>query len=200
MKTKLGSVIILIEIAALSLLFFFLILNLKLNIFPSNTSIILVYLLPISFGLHIFEEFFFPGGGEEWFRAYRPVYADSYTPTYFFLVNAIPLFLLLLTCLGVFDYIKTYSDGIYPWFIFMSGLALNGLIHIRATIRDRKYSPGVISSLLLFLPLAVISIIYFFKINAFNIYLGIICLAAGALLQPILNLIKKIGVKKETKI
>jgi hypothetical protein len=56
MKTKLIAVIALIEIASVSLLLFLL----NQEVLPSKTGIILVLLQPITFGLHVTEEFIFP--------------------------------------------------------------------------------------------------------------------------------------------
>ena len=75
MKTRLGGVISLIEIASVAALLFLL----RQEGLPAKTGVSLVFFLPITFGLHVFEEFIFPGGANEWFKTYRPQYAEAYT-------------------------------------------------------------------------------------------------------------------------
>ena len=193
MNRKLGTVIAVVEIAAVA----FLLLLFRHGGLPSKTSVILVFLLPITFGLHVFEEFFFPGGAEAWFKATCPQYAQAYTPSYFFKVNAIPLVLSVLVSLGAFNYEGTYSfAGIGAWLAFMFILFFNGVFHIRATIRMKKYSPGFISSIIFYIPLAITSLTYFLLTNAISIFTAIISVAVGTLLQPALDYIKKQRVKK----
>jgi hypothetical protein len=188
MKTKLGMVIAVVETAAV----FFTFLLLKQVNLPAQMSVILFFLLPVTFGAHVFEEFFFPGGAEDWFRAYNPQFAKAYTSSYFLKVNAIPLMLSGLLPLGTLDYSGSYSlPGVYAWFVFLSFLTINGIFHIRATIKAKAYSPGTVTSLVLYVPLAVTSLIYFWQSQVVNIFLVIICLALGTVLQPILDSLKK---------
>ncbi len=62
MKPKLFIVIVMSEIVSLFTLLFLL----HLGSLPGKIGVTLVLLLPIVFGLHVLEEFIFPGGYVEW--------------------------------------------------------------------------------------------------------------------------------------
>jgi len=171
MKTRIGIVIILIEIASIAALLWFL----NLGGMPEGFGRSLVFLLPIAFGLHVCEEFIFPGGAIQWFKQYHPEYAQAYTESYFFKVNAIPLALSLLVAFGTFDFAGGFST----------------IFHVRAVLETRKYSPGVGTSVLAYLPLAVFSLIYLLQTGAVDIFSAIVCISVGSCIQPVLDYIKK---------
>jgi len=188
MKTRIGIVIILIEIASIAALLWFL----NLGGMPEGFGRSLVFLLPIAFGLHVCEEFIFPGGAIQWFKQYHPEYAQAYTESYFFKVNAIPLALSLLVAFGTFDFAGGFSFfGIRAWLAFLSFLTINTIFHVRAVLETRKYSPGVGTSVLAYLPLAVFSLIYLLQTGAVDIFSAIVCISVGSCIQPVLDYIKK---------
>ena len=86
-RRRLGVAIAWIEIASLSSLPFLL----GQRGLPPANGVLRVFLLPITFGLHIFEEFIFPRGAMDWFKIYRSQYAKAYTETYLFKVAALEL-------------------------------------------------------------------------------------------------------------
>jgi len=47
-------------------------------------------------------------------------------------------------------------NGAANWFVITSILFWNAVFHIRAVIRLRRYSPGVITSAVLYIPLALL--------------------------------------------
>ena len=53
----------------------------------------------------------------------------------------------------------TVAPGVGKWVVVACIAAINGLFHVVAAVRGRKYSPGVITGALLYVPLAVIGII-----------------------------------------
>ena len=188
MKTKLGFVIALIEAASIAALLFLL----RQANLPPRFALFLVFSLPIIFGLHVFEEFFFPGGASLWFALYHPEYTKAYTPSYFFKVNAIPLVLSLLLTLGTFDFAGGFTHyGIRAWLVFVIFLATNAIFHLRGTIATRRYSPGLGTSILLYLPLTIISLAYLLQTGLVDVVSALICIVIGSCLQPILDLIKK---------
>jgi hypothetical protein len=187
MKRRLVVVISLIEITSLATLF----LLLGQDGPPGKIAVSLVFFLPIAFGLHVFEEFIFPGGASDWFRIHRPQYAAAYTESYLFKVNALPLVLSVLVSLGAFDYKGGYSFfGIRAWLAFLFFLGLNALFHIRSTIQAKQYSPGLGVAILLYVPLAIISFIYLVSTGVVDVFSAIVCVAVGSLIQPILDYIK----------
>lgn len=105
---------------------------------------------------HIFEEFVFPGGFSEWYRKYRPDAARSFTPRFAVAVNA----LLLAACLLV-PQIGLPPRGVALWLTLAALLFANALFHMRASLRTREYSPGVITSVVLYIPLALYGFLHF---------------------------------------
>lgn len=195
MKTKLGGTIVLVEIVSVVMLVFLL---KQPEIVPAQFGVLLVFLLPITFGLHVCEEFIFPGGGSDWFKLYHPQYARAYTEPYFLKVNIFPLVLSVLVSLGSFDYRGAFSFfGIRAWLAFLFFLALNAVFHLRGTIETKQYSPGVGVGLALYLPLTICSFIYFLTTGVIDPFSAIICVVIGFLIQPALDRIKQHDLKKE---
>jgi hypothetical protein len=197
MKTKLFITIILIEISSLSILSFLL----RMNGLPAKIGVTLIFLQPIFFGLHVFEEFFFPGGYVVWYKSYSPKLVEALTSSYLFRINAIPLVLSVLASLGAFDYMGTYSlGGIRAWMALLSILFVNALFHIQGAILTKKYSPGMVSAIAFYFPLTIISFTYFLKTGAIDIFSAIVCLSIGVLFQPMLDYLKKNILKKDGRI
>ena len=188
MKTKLGGIIALVELASVTAV----LLLLKQEGLPPHVAVVLVFCLPIAFGLHVCEEFIFPGGAGEWFKAYRPQYAGAYTPSYFFKINAIPLGLSVLVCLGAFDYREGFSfGGIRAWLAFVSLQGFNGVYHLRGAIETRRYSPGMVTGTVLYLPLAILGFAHLLRTGAVDVFSAIVCLLIGAAAQPVFDRIKE---------
>ena len=108
--------------------------------------------------LHMFEEFAFPGGFACWFRRYRPESASDITVKKLVTINA----LLLLFCLGG-PITTDKSFGIAEWLTVTALFFGNAIFHIRAAIAMREYSPGLITSVFLYMPLAIAGYIYFLE-------------------------------------
>lgn len=104
--------------------------------------------------LHITEEFFLPGGFMNWVKKNVPRLADRFTVKLAVIVNG----LFLLLCLSA-----VFLGGRYPLFaLSIAGLVLvNGTAHLISCIAKRSYSPGLITSLLFYIPLPVYIFICF---------------------------------------
>jgi hypothetical protein len=111
----------------------------------------------ISSILHVAEEYFYPGGFLEFGIKNVPKLKQRITVKMAVIVNG--LFLLLCGA-GVL----LAED--YPKFaLSIAGLVLvNGLIHIFSSIFIRSYSPGLITSILLYVPVSI----YIFASNNFS--------------------------------
>ncbi len=105
----------------------------------------------VAASLHVFEEFVFPGGFREWYAIYRPEIASSLSVRYLVVVNAILLAVCALVAVA-----GPSPNGTANWFVLTSILFWNAIFHIRAAIRMRRYSPGVITGVVLYIPLAVV--------------------------------------------
>ena len=191
-RTRLSRVTALTELASLT----FLLVLIKQEIMPDKVGVLLIFLLPITFGLHVTEEFIFPGGFIRWDNIFRPKYAD--TPgSYYVKVNAIPGIASLLLALGAFDYAGNFSPaGIRGWLAFSTFLTWNAFFHVRGAVHTGKYSPGMVTGLLLFVPLTITSYIHFTRAGAVDSLSVALCIAVALVIQPVLDFIKSRGLKK----
>lgn len=129
--------------------------------------------------LHIFEEFAWPGGFAAWFRVYRPETAVSFTPTFAVLVNAFLLFVAFVA--GWFG--PMWDRGLSLLLILSAVLAFNGLFHLVGAIRTRRYSPGMVTGLLLYLPMCVIIYWHFLRTGTITAMDAAISLGLGTFFQ-----------------
>jgi hypothetical protein len=102
---------------------------------------------------HMVEEFVWPGGFAKWYRAYPPGYSTTVSARLLIIVNAVFVGLALLPPL-----LGATPQGFAYWVVVVAIAAANALFHLRATIVTRRYSPGVVTGLALYLPLAVVGI------------------------------------------
>ncbi len=109
----------------------------------------LFWLLPVAAILHITEEFIFPGGFVAWYRNYRHAVSSSITATYLVVVNAI----FVIACLLPFA--LGPLRGVALWLTMASVVFVNALFHIRGSIQTGQYSPGVVTSVLMYIPLSI---------------------------------------------
>jgi hypothetical protein len=110
-----------------------------------------IYWLPLAAVLlHIVEEFVWPGGFAAWDRAYRPAFRTSITTRFHWWING--LLLLLAVSVGIDAH--TYF-GAALWLALAALLAWNAVFHLVGTWRTRRYSPGLVTSVGLYLPLAI---------------------------------------------
>jgi hypothetical protein len=112
----------------------------------------LIFWLPFCCAvLHILEEFAWPGGFAAWYRSYRPYVAASLTTRFLVVMNAILLGVaFLLGWMG-----PSWSRGLSVWLILAALLAANAIFHVRGVLTLRRYSPGVVTGVLLYLPLCI---------------------------------------------
>ncbi len=128
--------------------------------------------------LHISEEFIFPGGFSEWYKTYKPEIKKSVTWKFLLIVNGG----LLILCYDI-GAIGASAFGAALWLGVMAMLAANGIWHIRGVIKTRKYSPGVITGTLLYMPLAVFGFIYFLSTDMISIISALIAFTIGVSYQ-----------------
>lgn len=105
---------------------------------------LLVWFLPIAFALHQIEEYF--GGFLDW---YPTVMNATLSSEDFILINSIGLSIVLLFSI-------VYSFGVKNNFVFVvigTLLFVNGIVHLLLTLVTQTYSPGVISGLIILIPL-----------------------------------------------
>jgi hypothetical protein len=110
-------------------------------------------LLPASFLFHITEEWFAGQGFPAWTAQLG---VSGIPPTRFIIINAIawPLSAVLMA-LGIIA-------PEFDWFpvAFATMISVNGVLHAVGTVVTATYSPGLITGLLLFLPLGLAALRY----------------------------------------
>ena len=111
----------------------------------------LLFWMPLAAAvLHIVEEFFWPGGFSDWYRGYRPDIAPTVTRRFLFWINAA----LVLGCLSA----GIDGPSLYGAALFLTMAAIlfaNGAFHLIATLAAKRYSPGVVTGTLLYIPLGI---------------------------------------------
>ena len=123
--------------------------------------------------LHIGEEFVYPGGFAAWDRMYRPAIAGSITPGLHVVVNA----LLLFACASVgisgmpgaaivvggtrFRSSVPASLSAPVWLGLAALLFSNAIFHLVGAYRTKRYSPGMVTGALLYVPMAVVGYWHF---------------------------------------
>jgi hypothetical protein len=110
----------------------------------------LVWLFVGAFAAHVAEEFL--GGFPEWFRliAGRPLPTGD-----FLVINGVALVLMVVAARAA-----TRRDSLGWLVIGIATIALvNGLAHFLASLATARYAPGLITSVVLYLPLSQLALI-----------------------------------------
>jgi hypothetical protein len=124
--------------------------------------------------LHIIEEFVFPGGFADWDRRYRPAVRSSITPGFHLVVNAV----LVLVCL-VLGFVGPSPRGVAAWLTIAALLLTNAIFHVLGTYQTRTYSPGLVTGVILYVPLAVYGFTYFLRTGQASTGTALVALAIG---------------------
>jgi hypothetical protein len=128
--------------------------------------------------LHMTEEFFIPGGFAAWDRRYRPAISASITPRFHIIING----LLLLLCYDVGATGGT-PFGVALWLGVTALFFSNAIWHVVGAIRTRSYSPGLITGLLLYVPLTVYGYVHLLRSGQAPVTTAILAFAVGASYQ-----------------
>jgi len=105
----------------------------------------------VAIAAHVFEEFVWPGGFAEWYRHYPPGRTAKVSTRFLVIVNIVFVALALVPPL-----FGATTKGYAYWLVVAAIAGANGLFHLVATVRARKYSPGVVTGVLLYIPLAIV--------------------------------------------
>ena len=124
--------------------------------------------------LHIFEEFVWPGGFAAWYRDYNPSRAKSITPRFLLIINV----LLLILCYDAAVLLaKPY--GRIVWLLAAALLAGNAVWHLIGAMETRSYSPGLVTGLVLYIPLAVAGYVRILNLTTIDVSLGTVAALIG---------------------
>lgn len=121
---------------------------------------LLAWSLAIAAAIHIFEEFAFPGGFKEWWRAYKPDVANGVSNRFLIFINSLLIAFSMLVAVAAQ---QPRGNGVAAWLTLSALLFSNAIFHIIGAILSHRYSPGMISGIVLYMPLAVYGYIHFLK-------------------------------------
>jgi hypothetical protein len=100
----------------------------------------------IAVALHLGEEFLWPGRFAHWYCWYRPEIGPSITTGFLVRINA--LFVAMAIIAGVLGF---SAYGVAIWLVVASIAASNAVFHLWAVLRTKRYSPGVVTGVLVYL-------------------------------------------------
>jgi hypothetical protein len=119
-----------------------------------NMNTLIFLALPIAAVIHVVEEYLIPGGFAEALSKLLPRASHLFTMKFHISVNG----LFLLLC-----FISAFiGDSNLVLSLSIFGLIFtNAVLHIRGAIINKGYYPGVISGVLLYIPIAIYAYMYF---------------------------------------
>ena len=127
----------------------------------------------VAASLHMSEEFLIPGGFLAWYRGYR---ADPsrITRRFLVIVNAV----LLIVCCNIALLGRT-PLGIAYWLTISALLCSNGIWHAWASYKSSSYSPGVVTGVAVYVPLAIFGYSHFVRSGAVSIGIAALACVVG---------------------
>jgi hypothetical protein len=128
--------------------------------------------------VHIVEEYYYPGGFPDFMKRVNPGFAPSITVMFAVVINALFLLLCLVGAI-VADRNLIFSLSVASLLFF------NGLSHIIGTIIAKRYAPGVISGIVLSLPLSLSAYYLFDSSGRLTLMGGIVSGLLGLLYQAV---------------
>lgn len=105
----------------------------------------------LAIAAHLIEEFVWPGGFAKWYRAYPPGSTAVVTTRFLILVNVAFVALALVP-----PVLGPSARSFGYWLVVAAIAGANGLFHLRASLRTRTYSPGIVTGVAIYIPFAVI--------------------------------------------
>ncbi|TDW49162.1 uncharacterized protein with HXXEE motif [Flavobacterium sp. 270] len=133
-------------------------------------------LLPAAIMFHVTEEFLFPGGFSEWYAKLVPPKTTTGGIKYGYLVW-INTFMMYACILPLF--FGETNHGISIWFAVSAIAAMNACFHIWGVLKLKKYSPGVITGVLFYIPLFIIGGIQLISSGDLSLTKAIVFTAVG---------------------
>ncbi|GAB3428548.1 HXXEE domain-containing protein [Niabella aquatica] len=136
-----------------------------------------VLLFPATYLIHIAEEYWF---GERFFNWLNHFAGARMTANSFLVLNAICLIIMIAACV-----IALYRRDIRIPLVLAGIILSNALLHLIGSIVTNSYSPGLVSALLLWLPLSLRWLLRYQP--TVSTPKKISCLAAGILIQVMVS-------------
>jgi hypothetical protein len=147
----------------------------------SNTSTTLwFWLFPITYLLHLAEEYW---GGEGYSAYLLRVRGVQLSPTRFLLVQAIGLTLMIVGIILARRFQFPNLLGV----ILGAVLLVNGITHTILSLAHSEYVPGLITSILLWIPLGIVTLLRFRRTMRKARYW--LCVALGVAINVVIELV-----------
>lgn len=119
---------------------------------------IFLWLPALAVAAHLIEEFVWPGGFPDWYRHYPPGYVTTVSTRFLIIVNLVFIALALLP-----PVLGASPRGFAIWTVVAAIAAANGVFHLIAVLRTHTYSPGVVTGIALYMPLAIVGGTYLLR-------------------------------------
>lgn len=145
-----------------------------------SNQIALSWSLFVAALLHIVEEFAFPGGFSAWYRSYKPAIASSFTTRFAVWINVA----LLALCANVALAVGT-RVGVAAWLAVSALLFSNAVFHLIGAWHTKRYSPGVITGTLLYVPLSIYGYVHFVTTGRASTGTAVVSFLIGASYHPL---------------
>ena len=126
--------------------------------------------------LHIFEEFAYPGGFKAWWCLYRPETAGSVSNRFLITINAILLVFAVTVALAVQ---APRGNGVAAWLALAALLFSNAIFHLIGAFQTKRYSPGMISGIALYIPIAIYGFVHFLRSGRASITTALVAALIG---------------------
>jgi Protein of unknown function with HXXEE motif len=104
--------------------------------------------------IHMVEEYFYPGGFMDTIKRLNSRFARLVTVPMAVIINGLQL-LLCIVAIVVWKSALIFSMSVAGLLFF------NGLMHIMGSIRAKGYAPGIVSGVLLYIPLSAYAYSFF---------------------------------------
>lgn len=128
--------------------------------------------------LHVPEEYVYPGGFSEFMRQMALPFAPFITPKFAAVFNGLFLLLCFVAAL-VGQKVPVFSLSI-------AGLCgINAMTHVLGAARARRYAPGLLTGVFLYLPLSVLAYYLAIRSGQLSVWQGIGSVLLGLAYQAV---------------
>lgn len=152
----------------------------------------LTLLLPAFVMLHVTEEFLFPGGFIEWYREFRPALAAGIKPGYIVWINTLMIGMCIFPV-----HLGDTKQGISICYAVAAIGAVNACFHILGVFSLKKYSPGVVTGLFLYIPLFVYSSWTLLNNSQISVLTAAVCLGGAIAYHVVADRGHKVAAKTD---
>jgi Protein of unknown function with HXXEE motif len=119
---------------------------------PDALVNIFSWLLPLSYLIHVLEEYYIGSGFPSWFST---MFNAGLSEREFIVINIFGM-LTMITC-ALINSIRKAADSFLVALYTL--ILVNGIIHLLASLISMTYSPGLVTGVFIYIPLSV----YFFR-------------------------------------